>query len=996
MLAAVCGVCTPTASVVVVVSQVIQKRGKSKQDIRALRQEIDILRSLTHQHIIRLFDAFETRKDFVVVMEYAQADLYQVLEDDGTLPLQEVQALAGQLVSALHYLHSHRIIHRDMKPQNILLTGDGKVKLCDFGFARALSAATVMVTSIKGTPLYMAPEVVQHKPYDHRADLWSLGVILYELFVGEPPFYTDSIGTLVDMILKQRVKWPRNMPPQFKSFLQCLLLKDPAQRMAWPDLLSHPFIAQSVPGGSGELGAIEWGSPAAFAHAHAIWFEQQGVSASQPPVPMRAFDVPKEVWAGMQANVRVLGCPLFSPAGGRESSASSGSDAVERRSGSPCGSVQGTADVPASASPGRACASATGAGQPPTRHSNVGSLASTAGSIDSVVARMMHETDVRSSGFAPEEMTVTAAQVSAAAQAGKWGEVLDMLQESPRAGTDCQPLWDAFAAMMGGTPGVVADHSQHSLLVRCVRCAAANQDLLQPDSPLSASAIDDMLLWLADMSTAVGVHVTQGKEAGAGAPAVHLARDVWAVLACIALQAAPSTARGASVWRLFHAGPEASKEHCQALRRAAADLPALMTATSEVLRGSAGRLDLVPVVWGVSLMLAHHSPVPLQLPACAEALGSVPAYARLGALAASQTCPREVLGLACLVDAGVGGEAVKQAAGVLLADALARQPAAAASPPPLPALGAGELPWTVAALCGAGPAQPAALPCSLAGRIAAASKGHLQPEREAPAVFGWLAGAKGQDTPETGYCALAQSGLPPAWSLCMPRLLEPALQTFAAAAKESPRRWVGALAPECLGAWHELLGHPTASVATAAVRCLGHILRAGPETYAALDRPAAAGRTLLQDVAALMESPHAPAQLWASYTFGNALYHSDALFDAVAPLLHSCLPCLEAATPRVRANACGVLANAMLHSERLLDTIASSTMLDAAALIALYDAEPDVSATAWLVLHRAAKSATGAACLRKLSCAEALRDVAKGRADTSKHHASVLQAMAED
>jgi serine/threonine protein kinase len=83
-----------------------------------------------------------------------------------------VQSVAKQLVRALHYLHSNRIIHRDMKPQNILIGAGGTVKLCDFGFARAMSNNTMVLTSIKGTPLYMAPELVQEQPYNHTVGGW--------------------------------------------------------------------------------------------------------------------------------------------------------------------------------------------------------------------------------------------------------------------------------------------------------------------------------------------------------------------------------------------------------------------------------------------------------------------------------------------------------------------------------------------------------------------------------------------------------------------------------------------------------------------------------------------------------------------------------------------------------------------------------------------------------------------------------------------------------
>ncbi len=91
---------------------------------------------------------------------------------------------------------------------------------------------------------YMAPELVQEMPYNHTSDLWSLGVILYELFVGQPPFYTNSIYTLIHLIVKDPVKYPPNMEPEFKDFLKGLLHKTPAQRLSWPDLLNHPFVAE--------------------------------------------------------------------------------------------------------------------------------------------------------------------------------------------------------------------------------------------------------------------------------------------------------------------------------------------------------------------------------------------------------------------------------------------------------------------------------------------------------------------------------------------------------------------------------------------------------------------------------------------------------------------------------------------------------------------------------------------------------------------------------
>ncbi|NXY06334.1 STK36 kinase, partial [Pteruthius melanotis] len=230
----------------VVALKFIPKVGRSEKELKNLQREIEIVRDLHHPNIIQMLDSFETAKEVVVVTDYAEGELFQILEDDASLPEDQVQTIAAQLISALYYLHSHRILHRDMKPQNILLGKDGVVKLCDFGFARAMSIHTMVLTSIKGTPLYMSPELVEERPYDHTADLWSVGCILYELFVGTPPFYTNSIFQLVSLIIKDPVKWPTTMSPVFKSFLQGLLMKDPHQRLSWPELLSHPFIAGRV------------------------------------------------------------------------------------------------------------------------------------------------------------------------------------------------------------------------------------------------------------------------------------------------------------------------------------------------------------------------------------------------------------------------------------------------------------------------------------------------------------------------------------------------------------------------------------------------------------------------------------------------------------------------------------------------------------------------------------------------------------------------------
>ncbi|RNF20336.1 mitogen-activated protein kinase kinase 2 [Trypanosoma conorhini] len=227
----------------VVAMKFIVKKGKNDKELLNLRSEIEIMTKLDHGNIITLFEAFETQQEFVVVMEYAQGELFEVLEDDKNLPEEVVRRISKQLIQALHYLHSNRIMHRDMKPQNILVGQNGAVKLADFGFARSMSYNTMVLTSIKGTPLYMAPELVQEQPYNHCADLWSLGCILYQLYYGKPPFYTNHLYKLINQIVNDPVKFEEPISPDFKSLLKGLLTKSFSARLNWPQLLNHQFVA---------------------------------------------------------------------------------------------------------------------------------------------------------------------------------------------------------------------------------------------------------------------------------------------------------------------------------------------------------------------------------------------------------------------------------------------------------------------------------------------------------------------------------------------------------------------------------------------------------------------------------------------------------------------------------------------------------------------------------------------------------------------------------
>uniref|UniRef100_A0A1A9X5F4 non-specific serine/threonine protein kinase n=1 Tax=Glossina brevipalpis TaxID=37001 RepID=A0A1A9X5F4_9MUSC len=222
--------------------KVISKRGRSSRELKNLRRECDIQAQLKHPNVIEMLESFETKNELVVVTEFALIDLHRYMSRHGALNEEQAQRLICHLVSALYYLHSNRILHRDLKPQNVLLDEDLNAKLCDFGLARNMTMGTHVLTSIKGTPLYMAPELLAERPYDHQADLWSLGCISYEAIAGQPPFCTTSILHLVKMMKNEEVKWPSFLSSDCRSFLQGLLEKDSSLRTSWAQILCHPFV----------------------------------------------------------------------------------------------------------------------------------------------------------------------------------------------------------------------------------------------------------------------------------------------------------------------------------------------------------------------------------------------------------------------------------------------------------------------------------------------------------------------------------------------------------------------------------------------------------------------------------------------------------------------------------------------------------------------------------------------------------------------------------
>jgi serine/threonine-protein kinase len=190
---------------------------------------------LTHPNIVVVYDAGEEDGLFYITMEFIEGrSLQSLIDSNQPFPLARVMKLMEQVCSALDFAHQHNVVHRDIKPANLMLTADDTVKITDFGTAKILQFGTSQTAHVMGTPSYMSPEQVKGKPIDGRSDIFSLGVILYELMTGEKPFPGQNITTVIYKIINEEPIPPRSLDssihPGLSAVITKALAKEPSER----------------------------------------------------------------------------------------------------------------------------------------------------------------------------------------------------------------------------------------------------------------------------------------------------------------------------------------------------------------------------------------------------------------------------------------------------------------------------------------------------------------------------------------------------------------------------------------------------------------------------------------------------------------------------------------------------------------------------------------------------------------------------------------------
>uniref|UniRef100_A0A674MPQ0 MAP/microtubule affinity-regulating kinase 3 n=1 Tax=Takifugu rubripes TaxID=31033 RepID=A0A674MPQ0_TAKRU len=223
--------------------KIIDKTQLNPTSLQKLFREVRIMKLLNHPNIVKLFEVIETEKTLYLVMEYASGgEVFDYLVAHGRMKEKEARAKFRQIVSAVQYCHQRRIVHRDLKAENLLLDADMNIKIADFGFSNEFTVGSKLDTFC-GSPPYAAPELFQGKKYDGpEVDVWSLGVILYTLVSGSLPFDGQNLKELRERVLRGKYRIPFYMSTDCENLLKKLLVLNPVKRGSLEQIMKDHWM----------------------------------------------------------------------------------------------------------------------------------------------------------------------------------------------------------------------------------------------------------------------------------------------------------------------------------------------------------------------------------------------------------------------------------------------------------------------------------------------------------------------------------------------------------------------------------------------------------------------------------------------------------------------------------------------------------------------------------------------------------------------------------
>ncbi|XP_045396708.1 serine/threonine-protein kinase SIK1 [Lemur catta] len=223
--------------------KIIDKTRLDSSNLEKIYREVQLMKLLNHPHIIKLYQVMETKDMLYIVTEFAKnGEMFDYLTSNGHLSENEARKKFWQILSAVEYCHSHHIVHRDLKTENLLLDGNMDIKLADFGFGNFYKPGEPLSTWC-GSPPYAAPEVFEGKEYEGpQLDIWSLGVVLYVLVCGSLPFDGPNLPTLRQRVLEGRFRIPFFMSQDCETLIRRMLVVDPAKRITIAQIRQHRWM----------------------------------------------------------------------------------------------------------------------------------------------------------------------------------------------------------------------------------------------------------------------------------------------------------------------------------------------------------------------------------------------------------------------------------------------------------------------------------------------------------------------------------------------------------------------------------------------------------------------------------------------------------------------------------------------------------------------------------------------------------------------------------
>ncbi|XP_063676221.1 hormonally up-regulated neu tumor-associated kinase homolog A-like [Bolinopsis microptera] len=230
--------------------KVINKTELKETDymMRNLHREADVLRKIRHENIVQLYEVMETENHYYLVLEMVRGgDLMTHICNNKRLSEQEAQKYTRQIISAVEYLHSMGIVHRDLKVENLLLDQHKNIKIIDFGLSNSLGKNGLLGTQC-GSPAYAAPEVFSKNPYGPSVDIWSIGINLYAMLTGQLPFHVEpiNIAALHEKIMKG-AKIPSHFSKECQDLLSKLLVAKEEERIGMHTLMKHAWVNDNCP-----------------------------------------------------------------------------------------------------------------------------------------------------------------------------------------------------------------------------------------------------------------------------------------------------------------------------------------------------------------------------------------------------------------------------------------------------------------------------------------------------------------------------------------------------------------------------------------------------------------------------------------------------------------------------------------------------------------------------------------------------------------------------